>query len=331
MTFNYFKFRKLRRCFCMKLINYLVRPGLLLVMMLHAHFTKGQQQIADIVYLDSVMVSAQKSGFSVEEFIELVVNDESFYQAFKNLRYTDYMQSTTMSLEDGNRSPVTYQATHRQSVGDSCRTLALLSESSSERFYRGRKDKIRYYTASMYHRIFGQTGTFCHEHKPIAPATSSDGGMEGHIDALKQLIFSPGTPADVPFLKSRTAIFSSRMRKRYTYHIHSRVFHTGDTAYVFEVQLRPDFQQVDDNRTLVKSMVTWFSKDDFQVLGRTYRLSQRALLYDFEVEMNISLERQSEIYLPGHIQYQGWWNIPTRRREKGSFKIDFDYSPFPKE
>lgn len=312
----------------MKFITYPARLSLILVMMLHAPSTKGQQQIADIVYLDSIVVSAQESGFSVDEFIEWVLEDESFYQAFQNLRSAAYLQSTFMTFEDGKRLPVTYQATHQQSVVDSCRTLTLLSESSSERFYRGRKNKIRYYTATMYHRIFGQTGTFCHEHKPGASATTpSDGGMEGHVDALKQLIFSPGMPADVPFLKSRTAIFSPKMRKRYTYHIHSKVFYTGDPAYVFEVHLRPEFLHVDDNRTLVKSMVTWFSKDDFQVLGRTYRLSQRALLYDFEVEMNIRLERQSEMYLPGLIQYAGWWNIPTRRREKGSFEIGFDYSP----
>lgn len=311
----------------MKVIPLQARIVLVLAMVLPCHFTKGQQQIADIVYLDSVTVSAQKTGFSVDEFIDLVLEDESFFQAFKNLRHADYLQSTNMTFEDGRRPPVTYQATHQQSVDQRCRTLALLSESSSKRFYRGRKDKTRYYTASMFHRIFAQTGTFCHDEQPIESEPRAEGGMEGHVDALKQLIFSPGKPADVPFLKSRTAIFSDKMKKRYTYHINSRVFQNEEPAYVFEVHLRPEFIQADDNRTLVKSMVTWFSKEDFQVLGRTYRLSQKALLYDFEVEMNIQLDRESHLYLPKLIQYQGWWNIPTRRMEKGSFAIAFDYSP----
>ncbi len=307
----------------MEFIATKARIILVSVMILLFHFTKGQQQIADIVYLDSVMVLAQKSGFSVDEFIGFVLEDESFYQAFKNLRHTSYSQSTAMRFEDGKRPLVTYEASHQQTIQGNCRKLTLLAERSSDRFYRGRKQKIRYYTATVYDRIFAQTGTFCRQ--DIVETAGTSEGIEGHVEALKQLIFSPGKPADVPFLKSRTAIFSSKMRKRYTYHINARDFRIGNPAYVFEVHLRPEYMQSDDNRTLIKSMVTWFSKDDFQVLGRTYRLAQKALLYDFEVEMDISLEKHSGDYLPHLIRYQGWWNIPTRRKEEGSFEIAFDY------
>ena len=46
--------------------------------------------IAAIVTLDSFEVTASREGFNVTDFIEMVRNDRSFYEAFRNLRFVAY-------------------------------------------------------------------------------------------------------------------------------------------------------------------------------------------------------------------------------------------------
>ena len=267
---------------------------------------------------------AEKAGFSAEDFIEMVQKDETFYEAFKNLRRTRYDQETTMQFEDGRKGIVTYESTLVQSLDAGCRVLKVKKETFSDRYYKGKRQKNRYYTSALYHRLFGQTGRYC-QTELVNQVKATERSMEEHVDAMKQLIFSPGQPADIPFMSSKTAIFSEKMHDRYTFHIRSQLYENVHPAYVFEVRLKPEYNSGGDNRTLIKSMTTWFSKDDFQVLGRTYQLSQKALFYSFDVEMDIQLTKTEGLYVPERIRYKGWWNIPTKRKEEGQFSIHFTF------
>ena len=75
----------------------------------------GTGSLADIVYLDSIVVRATKADFSVPDFIALVENDQSFYQAFRNLRFASYIMETQLDFENRKAKPlVNYAATHRQ-------------------------------------------------------------------------------------------------------------------------------------------------------------------------------------------------------------------------
>ena len=60
-------------------------------MICHLSFTMSAQTdpyegLMEAIWLDSMTITAKKMGFDVNNFIEMVREDTSFYQAFKNLR-----------------------------------------------------------------------------------------------------------------------------------------------------------------------------------------------------------------------------------------------------
>ena len=47
----------------------------------------SQDTLLPVVILDDIIISEEKNGFSVEDFIYYVKNDTTFYKGFKHLRY----------------------------------------------------------------------------------------------------------------------------------------------------------------------------------------------------------------------------------------------------
>ncbi|MDH3652049.1 MAG: hypothetical protein OEQ53_20350, partial [Saprospiraceae bacterium] len=281
-------------------------------------------QLAAIIILDSVVVTATKGAFSVEDFIALVQSDKSFYQAFRNLRFTSYRMKTKMHFKDRKgRETADYQALHQQNYDGFCRSMQVLSESKTGNLLK-RNGAFRFYTAKLHDRLFITHDTVCTSIDLHTQLEIQDGsGMEGHIGELKKLIFSPGEPSDVPLIGRKTAIFTKKMMTKYDFFIRSESYLDKQEAYVFEARLKPEFQDGHFNQTVIKQLITYFSKSDFQVLGRVYRLAQRKALYQFDVSMQIQLTQHGAFYFPISIIYDGNWGIPTKKREIGTFALDF--------
>ncbi|NND07060.1 MAG: hypothetical protein HKN87_11840 [Saprospiraceae bacterium] len=278
--------------------------------------------IADIVYIDSIVVKASQEGFSVEDFIDMVSTDTTFYSAFCNLRTLTHTFDTEMAFFDRKvRESGSYEATHHQNVIGNCRSMQAINEQWEGKMMKKRKDAFRFYTATMYQRLFLYEGQICDEEVPISVA--GPGASSNHVTELKRLVFSPGAPSNVPLIGKKTAIFSDRMRSYYDFSIRSDTYRNEIDVYVFSVGLKPEFEGKKDNSTVIKSVTTYFAKDDFQVLARSYQLSNYTLLYDFDVNMHIELSIVGGKYVPENIKYKGFWKIPFKKMEKGSFTLQF--------
>jgi hypothetical protein len=303
----------------------MVRHVFVLVLSLSSMLVWGQEKslsVAASVQLDSVVIVAQRKGFNVDDFIDLVQNDESFYIAFKNLRKSGYLFSTDMQFSNKKDKKKThYTALHKQSFQNGCRSMVPLEEKITGKFQKSNKKKYKYYTARMYDRLFITHDTVCIDQFKLASNSKEE--MEGRVDALKKLIFSPGQPSGVPFIGSRTEIFSPKMAKYYDFSIRSATYQGLIDCYIFEAKVKPKYLEKYKNRTVIKSLVTYFSKSDFQVVARDYHLAQRKPLYQFDVRMKIELGRYNENYVPQLIQYQGYWDIPAKKEERGAFTLRF--------
>ncbi len=279
--------------------------------------------LADIVYLDSVVVRATRSGFSVSDFIELVQTDRSFYLAFRNLRYASFEMDTDMQFQNRHgKTRGRYLAKHHQKVDNNCRYMEVISEDIEGRF-KGRGDKYRYYTAELYDRLFITHDTVCGLGVP--PTMSDDldlDSQKGHVAELKKLLFTPGMRSTIPFIGRKTEIFSEQLRDYYQFSIRSSNYR-GDSVYVFTASLKPEFQQRKQQKTVIKELATYFSQRDFQVLGRSYRLAYDPTLYQFDVTMNVELTRIGDYYFPQKIEYDGGWNVPFKKAENATFSIGF--------
>ena len=55
-----------------------------------------------MIFLDDIEISEENNGFSVEEFIEYVKKDTTFYMGFKNLRYYTHNFSSELNIFNKN-------------------------------------------------------------------------------------------------------------------------------------------------------------------------------------------------------------------------------------
>lgn len=270
--------------------------------------------------LDSLVVTATRAGFSVPEFVEMVRKDESFHEAFHNIRTLSYSSENDIKMYDRKRrAKATYHSTIKQTSDGNCRTMDTFNEMVSGNFYK-RKKNIRYYTAKMYDRLFFTHGKICESDRT---KSSNPRGLEKNVAELKKLIFSPGSKADIPLIGKKTAIFEKDMIQYYDMSITSKKYKSSIDCYVFTAVVKPNSKE---DKTVIKFLETYFDKTTFQVIARNYHLRYSGGLFDFDVKMDIKLKQLGEKYLPELIQYDGNWDVPAKRRETSKFTIRFfDY------
>lgn len=296
---------------------------LLTVMGLSAQkpFAEDYDGIASVVQLDSMIITAQKQGFDVAEFIDILREDQSFYQSFKHLHFFNYTASHRMAFFSKKGTPeTTYLVTTQQfMLNDSCRRMNFIHPPEIEgRFYR-REDDNRYTTANLYEKVFFTDGTACERTHSTA---AEPRGLQRYYEALKTFIFQPGEQVDVPLVSKKTALFDSDLMPYYDYKISRGLYQGTIDSYIFTIEVKDQFRDQKEGKTLVKSLQTYFRVSDFQVLGRNYRIENSGLA-SCEVEMEVELVFVEGVYLPGRVAYQGTWNIPGKRRETGEFEAIF--------
>ena len=282
----------------------------------------GFGDFGGIIHLDSIVVVASKNDFNIADFIELVQSDKSFYKAFSNIRSLSYSADNQITMFGKKQNVLSkYSSKITQYFDGECRTMITNKVSVEGKFYK-KKRKYRFYTAKMYDHIFYTHGVVCTKDQP-PDYESQLKGIDKHVLELKKLIFSPGRKADVPLIGKKTAIFTEQMAKYYNFSINSKTYKNGIECYVFSVNLKPEFIINKKNKTVIKSLETYFEKSNFQVIARNYTLAYAAALFDFDVKMEIELKKIGELYVPEFIKYDGFWDIPTKKPEISIFTTHF--------
>lgn len=279
--------------------------------------------IAAFVWMDSMVVTASKKNFDVEEFIEMVKNDKTFYKAFKNIRTLSYTSNNNLKMFDKkNEEVASYSSKTIQTSDGTCRTMEFLEENHTGKYYK-RNKKFKYYTSKMYDRLFFTHGEKCETQGE--GVTKKKKGMEKYVEELKKLIFQPGKKVNVPFIGNKTEIFSKKMIQFYDFSITSKTYNDGKDCYVFTAQLKEKYKN-NNKKTVIKFLETYFAKEDFQVIARNYTLYYKGAAFDFDIDMSIQLQRMGDQYVPSYLSYDGWWDVPTKKPEKSIFSSTFyDY------
>lgn len=275
--------------------------------------------IYQIIQLDSIVITAGREGFDVLDFIELVLRDTSFYEAFRNLRFASYSFDNSISVLDKSRNEkAAYRSLAHQVYAAGCRQMKEEQKSVSGPFLN-KKGEYQYYTAKLYDRLFFTHGKICY---PVSTDAGEPGpkGMEKHVEELKTLIFSPGKKARVPLLGDKTAIFEKEMMAYYDYRISADSL-PHRPCYKFSVEAKPEFKN--SPRTVIKQLHTWFEKGSLRVVRRTYNLQAKTLLYQFNVNMKIDVTQSAGKYYPTDIDYQGRWKVVSKKAEDALFRIRF--------
>jgi hypothetical protein len=69
-------------------------------------------------------------------------------------------------------------------------------------------------------------------------------------------------------------------------------------------------------------MITWFNSKTLEIIGRNYSLSYKAGIFDFDVTMEVQLERIAGMLVPKVLRYKGYWDV-ILKKQKELFLLHF--------
>ncbi|HEY0899683.1 MAG TPA: hypothetical protein VGD90_10120 [Sphingobacteriaceae bacterium] len=273
------------------------------------------------VRIDS-LVTIKSTRLTVESFINEIISDSSFYEAFRLMKKYNFTAEDQIYTYDKKNKVIgkIYRKILHKNSGP--QKMQILEKKDEGEVYKN-NGKYKLYTVEMFDYIF--MNAYNSGYTPSAPITGQKGeNNESYKDKLKTLLFSPGKPVDgIPFVSKKTQIFSANMRQYYDYAFYSGTYLDSIPVYRFKVTVKPGLSAWTEDGLMIKELTTIFDKRNFQILGRYVDMKYDNMAFDFDVQMNIELGYfdNNEVLLPTKISYQGNWDIPFKRQERASFLI----------
>ncbi len=270
---------------------------------------------AKAITLSEVVVN---SNLNVASFIEKIKSDTSFYKAFKNLRVLNFsaINDIRMNNKKGEANASYFSKTN-QTYKNTCRKMITTEEAIAGDFFDENKN-YNYYTAELYASLFFTKDSSCGETNIIgAKAFTTDGlkGMEKHKQQLKMLFFNPGQKINgLPFMSNKTAIYEDDMAEYYDMKIDIETYNNA-SCFVFKQKVK----EGNKSNVVIDEMTTWFDDQTFEIKGRNYSLSYDAGVYDFDVQMQVEINKFGNYLVPTLIRYTGNWKAIFKKRERGIF------------
>jgi len=269
------------------------------------------------VVIDSP-VNIHSHRLNVQDFIDAVLSDTGFYQAFRNMKkYSFVAENYIYTFDKKNRiNGKIYRKLKHTNIGNK-HMVQYLAKRDSGNVYQ-KDGKYQLYTVSMFDNIF--SGAY---RSGIGTGAMINGKPqdkdESYKDKMKTLIFAPGHRVDgIPFISGKTEVFSPDMRQFYDYQFARGTYLDSIPVYRFRVIQKSSSAP---NDVVIKELTTIFDMRTFQILGRYVNLQYHNLFIDLDVQMNIELINFHGDLVPAKITYQGDWNIPLHKDERASFLV----------
>ena len=274
--------------------------------------------------LDSVMITAVKDGFSVDEFIHYVKTDTTFYQGFKNLRYYNHDFHSELKVLKGNGDVVGFLYREgKYSISNNLLTVSVDSSYNDGKIYN-RKGKYRYYTPEFFDEIFFPKDSISVTKNARSGKKEIKDENEQNEEDAKTIVFSIGSgnvEAGNSKKKKKLAVFDIDMQQYYDYLISQEIFQDSIECYSFTVRMKEGLDKKDEEQVLIRELVSYFDKKTFNVMYRKYVMTYRYWLIDLDVTIEVFMDYELDILIPSYIHYDGYWDIPFSKPEYAEFKL----------
>tara|TARA_B100000609_G_C17160393_1_gene405839 strand:+ start:231 stop:1145 length:915 start_codon:yes stop_codon:yes gene_type:complete len=279
----------------------------------------SQDTLMPYILLDDVIISESNNGFSVEDFIGYVKNDTTFYMAFKHLRYYQHDYDGELNIYNKknkkigslNKSGVHY-------VKDNKAWVVNNKIKHDGKIFK-RNGKYHYYTAEAFDKIFFPKDTINVSLKIRKKYSQED----QNVRDAKTIGFSVGsneTQQSKGGLNKKLAIFDINMQQYYDYIISDTIYN-NKLCYVFTVSVKKDLSQKDKKNALIRKIVSFFDKENFNVLYREYKFVYNHLVFDVDMNVIVNIDYVDDKHLPTSIYYNGYWNVLFFKPERANFNL----------
>ncbi|MFY7964549.1 MAG: hypothetical protein ACOVO1_06605 [Chitinophagaceae bacterium] len=271
-----------------------------------------------------------RTNFDYKKLIQQIKEDTTFYKAFRNLRVLGYTSFNDIKLLDKKGGiKASLNSKTKQIRANNCRTTEVLEEATTGDFYNA-KHQYNYTTAEMYAGLFFSKGKVCGEDNIVTGknlSTSNKSGMEKHKEQLKMLFFNPGRKiSGIPFIGDKLDLYDEKAQKYYDYKI-DIVDYNGQTCYTFSIKPKENLGWLKQDKIVIDEMTTWFDMKTLEVLARNYSLSYKAGVYDFDVSMEVVMQKFNGLLVPKTLRYKGNWSVIFKKRENAVFTATlFDFT-----
>jgi hypothetical protein len=264
-------------------------------------------------------MTTAKRGLDMSDFVNVMINDTMFYQAFRNMRSFSFIAENRISTFDSKdrKTGKIYRKIHHINNGPDYHQ-ELMEKSDSGKVYN-RKGKYDLYTVNMFSYLFMNEKNTDFVEERISGNKKDE---EGYKDKLKTLIFNPGKPLNgIPLIGEKTEIFSAEMRKYYSYTFYYATYQDTIPVYYFKCKMKPGLSKGKQDDIMIKELTTIFNAKNMDILGRYIDMKYSSIPFDFDVKMNIELTYRKEMLVPVKINYDGSWDIPFKSPENCTFDI----------
>jgi len=280
--------------------------------------TSDVEAVSRTINLSEVVV---RSDLNVPRFLQRVKNDSSYYKAFKNLRILGFTSLNAIQMRNKKGEVIaSLNSRTRQKRSNGCRSMEVLEEQATGDFYDGKA--YNYYTAELYASLFFTKGTVCGESNIVSGVernVQGKKGVEKHKEQLKMLFFNPGKKIPgIPFIGDKLDVFDQDVAQYYDFSIDTASLN-GQPAYVFAIKRKDDLRSSERDKIVYDNITTWFNQKTMEIIARTYDLSYDAGVYDFDVHMDVQMQKVGNYMVPSLMRYTGNWFVLGKGRERGVF------------
>ena len=283
--------------------------------------SRAEDTLMPMIFLDDVIISEENNGFSVDDFIGFVKRDTTFYMGFKHLRYYSHKFDSKLQIFNmkGDEIGVLKKSGSYYSNG---KKAWIVNDSiiSMGRIFK-RNGDYRYYTPQAFDEVFFPKDTI--------NVSLKISNIPNHEDSknmrdAKTVGFSIGTD-DLEQSKfgvsKKLAVFDIDMQPYYDYIIGESIYYDRD-CYVFTIRVKNDITERDKEKTLIRNIVSYFDKENFNVLYRKYKFVYRNWFLDIDMDIIVNMHYFNGKHIPTEIKYRGFWNVLFFKPERVEFILN---------
>jgi hypothetical protein len=281
----------------------------------------AQDTLLPMIFLDDIEISEENNGFSVEEFIEYVKKDTTFYMGFKNLRY--YTHNFSSELNIFNKNDIAIGILRKSGLHFSNGKQAWIELDSifdSGKIFK-RNGDYKFYTPEAFDEVFFPSDTI---NVDLVISKSDESVEESqNLRDAKTVGFTIGT-ADVEQKKGgmskRLAVFDVDMQKYYDYTI-GEIIYNDRECYTFSIKNKENLSDKDIKKALIRNIMSYFDKENFNVIYREYKFVYNSWLISLDMDIKVEMDYVNNKHVPIDISYRGFWDVMFFKPERASFKL----------
>jgi hypothetical protein len=266
------------------------------------------------------VISAENNGFSVEDFVEYVKQDTTFYMGFKHLRYYSHTYESELNIFDKKGKIIGILKKWGKHHSNGKKAWVVNDSIFDEGKVFKRNGKYKYYTPKAFDEVFSPKDTI---DVSLKISKKNNKNESQNMRDAKTIGFSVGsgdTEQSKAGMSVKLAVFDIKMQKYYDYII-SEATYKGKDCYVFTVKVKEDLKAKDKEKTLIRKIVSYFDKQTFNVIYREYKFVYNHWLVDLDMDVVVHMSYVKGKHVPTNILYKGFWDALFFKPERAEFRL----------